>query len=359
LRAAALALAVGLAGLLGPLPPSAAALDLERPEVQAFVDDVAARNHLDHAWVARVIGAAESKPSVIEAISRPAERVKPWYEYRAIFVTDKRIRDGREFYAAHRALLEEVATRTGVPGELIAAIVGIETFYGHLTGRYRVIDALATLAFDYPPRSTYFRGELEQFLLLAREAGFDPLSATGSYAGAMGAPQFMPRSYRSFARDGDADGRIDLWNDWPDIVESVAHYFVANGWHHGEPIVVDAGLWDPDVEGLPGTRLDLVESVASLHARGVEFDSPLADDAQALFVALREPAAPAYRVGFHNFWVITRYNRSAMYALVATELAAAIAAPADAPAPAAPEAPRARPAARVPTPAVAPPQAPR
>ena len=343
MRSTVLALAAGLAGLAG-LVPAAAALDLERAEVRAFVDDVATRDHLDRAWVARVVGAAESKPSVIEAISRPAERVKPWFEYRAIFVTEKRIRDGREFYAAHRALLEEVATRTGIPGELIAAIVGIETFYGHLTGRYRVLDALATLAFDYPPRAPYFRGELEQFLLLAREAGFDPLKATGSYAGAMGAPQFMPRSYRSFARDGDGDGRVDLWNDWPDIVESVAHYFVANGWRHGEPIVVSAGLWYPDVEGLPGTRLDLGESVATLHARGVEFDSPLPEDAQALFVALREADAPTYRVGFHNFWVITRYNRSAMYALAAAELAAAIAAPS------ATGAPEAAPAAATPVP---------
>ncbi len=331
-------LLAALVGLGALLPARAAALDLERPEVGAFVDDVSSRNHLDRAWVARVLGAAESKPSVIEAITRPAERVKPWHEYRAMFLTDKRVRDGREFYAAHRALLEEVATRTGVPGEMIAAIVGIETSYGHLTGRYRVLDALATLAFDYPPRAAYFRGELEQFLLLSREAGVDPLKATGSYAGAMGAPQFMPRSYRAFARDGDRDGHIDLWNDWPDIIESVAHYFVANGWRRGEPIYTGASLWYPDVEGLPANHLEFADSVGALHARGVEFDSPLPEDAPALFVALREPDAPAYRVGFHNFWVITRYNRSAMYALAAAELASALATapePAAAPPPAA------------------------
>ncbi|HUO80164.1 MAG TPA: lytic murein transglycosylase B [Steroidobacteraceae bacterium] len=337
MRAGALLLAAGLAGLGALSAPRALALDLERPEVREFVDEVAARNQLPRAWVARVIGAAETKPAIIEAISRPAERVKPWFEYRAIFLTDKRVRDGREFYALHRALLEDVAQRTGVPGELIAAIVGIETFYGRLTGRYRVLDALATLAFDYPPRAAYFRGELEQLLLLSREAGVDVLTAMGSYAGAMGAPQFMPRSYRTFARDGDRDGRIDLWNDWPDIVESVAHYFVASGWRHGEPIVADATLLDPDVEGLPANRLDLGDSVGSLRARGVEFDSPLPEGAPALFVALREADAPSYRVGFHNFWVITRYNRSAMYALAAAELAAAIAAaPPDSPAPAPP-----------------------
>jgi membrane-bound lytic murein transglycosylase B len=320
------AVALLLAALAGLAPACAGALDLERSEVKAFVDEVAARNHLERAWVARIVGAAESKPSVIEAISRPAERVKPWFEYRAIFVTDRRIREGREFYAAHRQLLDGAASRTGVPGELIAAIVGIETSYGRLTGRYRVLDALATLAFDYPPRAGYFRGELEQFLLLAREAGFDPLLATGSYAGAMGAAQFMPRSFRAFARDGDHDGHIDLWNDWADVVESVAHYFVASGWHRGEPVYATAQLWDPDVEGLPANQLELADTVASLAARGVEFDSPLPAEAGAMFVALREADAPAYRVGFHNFWVITRYNRSAMYALAAVELAAAIAA---------------------------------
>lgn len=333
MRTAALVLLAGFAGLA-----PAHALDLDRPDVRAFVDEVTARDHLDHAWVARIVGAAESKPSVIEAMTRPAERVRPWFEYRAIFVTEQRIHAGREFYAAHRQLLEDVAARTGVPGELVAAIVGIETSYGRLTGRYRVLDALATLAFDYPPRADYFRAELEQFLLLSREARLDPLTATGSYAGAMGAPQFMPRSYRAFARDGNRDGRIDLWSSWSDIVESVANYFVANGWRRGEPVYVTAQLWCPDVEDLPGNRLDLLESVGSLRARGVEFDSPVPDDAQALFVALRDADAPSYRVGFHNFWVITRYNRSAMYALAAAELAAAIAAaPAESAAPLVPE----------------------
>ena len=250
-------------------------------------------------------------------------------------MTEQRIRDGREFYATHRALLEEVAARTGVPGEYVAAIVGVETSYGTKTGKYRVLDALATLAFDYPPRGAYFRGELEQFLLLSREAGVDPLRATGSYAGAMGAPQFMPRSYRAFARDGDKDGRIDLWTDWPDIVESVAHYFVEHGWRRDEPVVATADLFDPDVEDLPGNRIDLSQTLGTLRAKGVEFSTTLPDDAKGMLVALRDADGPTYRVGFHNFWVITRYNRSPMYALAVSELAAAIASatPASAPAP--------------------------
>jgi membrane-bound lytic murein transglycosylase B len=303
----------------------AGTLDLERPEVKAFVADMVNRNHLDREWVASVISKAEFKASIIDAMERPAEHVKPWNEYRSIFLTEKRIREGHDFYIEHQKQLESTSRKTGVPAEIIAAIVGIETSYGRLTGRYRVLDALATLAFDYPARASYFRGELEQFLLLCREAGIDPLVATGSYAGAMGAPQFMPKSYRSYARDGDGDGKIDLWNSWPDIIESVAHYFVASGWRRNDPIVSAASLFDPDVEGLPGSRIDLNETVGSLKAKGVEFTALASADAPAVFLALRDADGPTYRVGYHNFWVITRYNHSAMYVLAATELAAAIA----------------------------------
>ena len=308
-------------------PAVAQAFDLERPEVRAFVNDVATRNHLDRDWVAKVVGSAESKTAIIEAMNKPAERVRAWHEYRSIFITDKRVREGREFIAAQHDLLAEVSVRTGVPGAVIAAIVGVETSYGHSNGKWRVLDALATLAFDFPARAQYFRAELEQFLLLSREAGFDPLTAMGSYAGAMGAPQFMPRSYRSFAKDGDGDGHIDLWANWPDIVESVAHYMVAHGWHQGEPIDATAELWNPDVEDLPGNRLDPTETVATLAGKGVIFTTSQPASASALFIALRGADGPTYRVGFHNFWVITRYNRSAMYALAVSELAAAIASP--------------------------------
>ncbi len=320
-----LILTAALAALLGALP--AAGLDVTRPEIKTFIDEVSTRDHFDRAWVSSLMVAAETRTSIIDAMTRPAEHVRPWHEYRNLFLTDKRIREGRDFIEQHRALLESATARTGVPGEMITAIVGIETSYGHTTGRYRVLDALATLAFDYPARASYFRGELEQFLLMTREAGVDPLKATGSYAGAMGAPQFMPRSYRSFARDGDGDGRIDLWNSWPDIIESVAHYFEANGWRRGEPVYATADLTFPDVEGLVGNRLELGETVASLAAKSVVFPSTLPGTTPAMFIALRIADSPTYRVGFHNFWVITRYNRSSMYALAAAELAAAIGPP--------------------------------
>ena len=337
MHARALALLLLAAALLAGAP--ARALDVKRADVKAFIDEVSARNHIKRSWVTRLLRAAELRPAVIDAMTRPAERVRAWYEYRAIFITERRIRDGRDFVAAHRAQLDAASRATGVPGEIIAAIVGVETSFGRIMGNYRVIDALATLGFEYPARGAFFRGELEQFLLLAREAKFDPLGVTGSYGGAMGAPQFIPSSYRSFAVDGDGDGRIDLWRSWPDIIASVAHYFSAHGWQTGEPVVASATLFDPDVEGLPAGRLDLNDRIDTLRARGVLFETTLPAESPAVFLALKDAEAPTYRVGFHNFWVITRYNHSSLYALAVAELAQALtvadAAAAPAPPPAA------------------------
>lgn len=314
-------------GLLACLPAGPArAYDATRPEVRAFVDEMVRKHSLPPRWVEETVAAAELKQPIIDAMNRPAERVRPWFEYRANFLTDKRIADGRQFFAQHRDELEAASRATGVPGEVIVAILGVETFYGRITGRHRVIDALATLAFDYPARAPYFRGELEQFLLMVREHDVDPLTATGSYAGAMGAPQFMPRSYRNWAVDGDGDGKVDLWNDWPDVFQSVANYLVKHGWRGGEPVYTVAELWYPGVADLAAGRLDLRETVESLEAKGVQFETTLPPDAKTVFVALRGRDGPTYRVGFNNFWVITRYNRSHMYALAVAELAEAIAA---------------------------------
>jgi membrane-bound lytic murein transglycosylase B len=317
-----LLMSFALTALLTPI--AAQALDVQRTDVREFVDEVVKKDHLDRNWVEKVMSSAESKPAIIDTMKKPAEHVLQWQEYRRIFMTSERIKQGHEFMAEHTALLEEVAARTGVPAEIIAAIVGVETSYGRKTGHYRVLDALATLGFDYPPRAAFFRAELEQFLLLSKEAGIDPLKATGSYAGAMGAPQFMPRSVRSFARDGDHDGRIDLWSDWHDIAESVAHYFVAHGWHRDEPVYAEATLEDPDVEDLPGNRLEASWTLDGLRDKGVQFDSLLPGDSKAAFIALRNADAPYYLVGLHNFIVITKYNHSPMYALAVAQLAAAL-----------------------------------
>jgi membrane-bound lytic murein transglycosylase B len=322
MRPAALAL---LAAALAMARP-AAAIDTSRHDVRLFAAEVASRHHLDRAWVLDLLAQAEFKDSIVDAMNRPAEKVRPWYEYQKSFITDKRIREGREFYTAHRATFDEVAAKTGVPATLLVAILGVESSYGRIVGPFREIDALATLAFDYPERGAYFRGQLEQFLLLAREAHIDPLAAMGSYGGAMGAPQFMPGNVRRFAVDADGDGKIDLYSNWNDIAASVANFLLAHGWQVGEPLYANAQVADPDREDLEN-GLALNTTVGELAEAGVTIDRHMPAATPALFIALREPDAPSYRVGFHNFWVLTRYNRSAMYALAVCELAEAIANP--------------------------------
>jgi membrane-bound lytic murein transglycosylase B len=187
-----------------------------------------------------------------------------------------------------------------------------------------VLDALATLAFDYPARAPFFRDELEQYLLLTRDTGLDPLSVKGSYAGAMGAPQFMPSNYRRYAVDADADGHIDLWTNWPDVCASVGNYLKEHGWNAGEPVLSEASVAPDQVPDLDGRTLALSETVGSLHAKGVSFDSPMPSEAPALLIAADDTDGVHWRVGYNNFYVITRYNHSALYAMAVFELAAAV-----------------------------------
>jgi membrane-bound lytic murein transglycosylase B len=302
----------------------AAALDLSRDDVRAFEVEMEQKHGFDPAWLDSLLREARSVPRIIELMNRPAERVKPWHEYRAHFLTEQRISEGARFWAEHRARLEQVEQDSGVPARVIVAILGVETFYGRITGKTRVIDALSTLAFDYPPRSAYFRAELEQFLLLTREEPVDPVTATGSYAGAMGYPQFMPRSYRAYAVDGDADGRRDLWSSTDDVLASIANYLREHGWRAGEPVVVPAQLYFADAEGLVAGSIVADETVGSLRAKGLEFDTVLDDDAPALFIGVAGDGGPELRAGFHNFSVITRYNRSVLYALAVNDLGESI-----------------------------------
>ena len=316
-------LGLGLAGLLGA--PAARALDVKRAEVRRFIRHMSHDNGFERAQVLAWMRSAQTQQSIIDAMNRPAEKARLWYEYRQIFITEKRIRDGVDFWLAHRAELEEAARRTGVEPEYIVAILGVETQYGRQTGRYRVIDALATLAFDYPERAPFFRAELEQFLLLSREAHIDPLAATGSYAGAMGAPQFMPSSYRRFGMDGNGDGKIDLWSSWLDVFVSIGNYFHEHGWQPGEPLMTAADLpllLEPPTDG---RKFNLDGSVAALRARGVRFETTQPAAAPAFMVAVDQPDGLHWRVGFRNFYVITRYNRSSFYAAAVDDLAEAIA----------------------------------
>jgi len=300
------------------------ALDTSKPEVRVFVERMVSEHGFSEEESLQILGQAEIQPRIIEAMDRPAEKVKPWYEYRKIFITEKRIAAGVEFWDTHRELLERISEETGVPPQIIVGILGVETFYGRITGSYRVLDALATIAFEYPPRSKFFTRELEQFLLLSREQGIDPLNATGSYAGAMGGPQFISSSYRAYAADGDGDGRIDLWQSWPDVFASVANYFKAHKWQTAGRVVTRANGDVPQTALSKGLRLD--QTPSGLSAAGVEFDCAGNTGDKAMLFELEQENGPEYWVGFQNFYVITRYNRSNMYAMAVHQLGREIAA---------------------------------
>ncbi|MDP9082217.1 MAG: lytic murein transglycosylase B [Pseudomonadota bacterium] len=344
-----------IASLTGMWAPRASALDVKRPEVKEFIGHLAGTTSFTKHQVRRLLKAAQSQPSIIEAMDHPAEKAKQWFEYRPIFITERRVREGTDFWIAHRQALDQASVASGVAPEYLAAILGVETYYGRMTGSYRVLDALATLAFDYPARANFFRDELEQFLLLTREAGLDPLKVKGSYAGAMGAPQFMPSNYRRYAVDADADGHVDLWSNWRDVCASVGNYLKEHGWNSGEPVLDEANVLPDKAADLDGRKLALSDTVGSLRTKGVSFDSSLAPEAPALLIAADEADGVHWRVGYNNFYVITRYNHSALYAMAVYELAAAVKQQvllrdAAAAAPAIPDAPaiRATPAATTP-----------
>jgi len=302
----------------------ASALDIKRADVKDFIAHMAETSPFKKRQLRKLMKEAQSQPAIIEAMDRPAEKAKPWFEYRPIFLTERRVREGTDFWLAHRQALDQASVRSGVAPEYLAAILGVETYYGRLTGSYRVLDALATLAFDYPARAKFFRDELEQFLLLTRDMGLDPRKVKGSYAGAMGAPQFMPSNYRRYAVDADADGRIDLWTNWPDVCASVGNYLKEHGWNAGEPVLSEASVTADKAPELDGHTLALSETVGSLRTKGVSFDSSLSEDAPALLIAADDADGVHWRVGYNNFYVITRYNHSALYAMAVYELAAAV-----------------------------------
>jgi membrane-bound lytic murein transglycosylase B len=300
----------------------AAAVDVKRPEVRAFIDETSREFGFPRAQLEALLAQAETKQPILDAISRPAERVVPWFEYRERFLTEKRILQGTDFWMAHGDALRRIPDPNVAAS--VVGILGVETSFGRITGRYRVIDALATLAFDYPPRSEFFRSELQQFLLLSREESVDPKTALGSYAGAMGAPQFISSSYRNFSIDGDGNGKRDLWNSWDDVIGSVANYLLVHGWREGEPVVVTATLPGDDLSRFDTSKLELNETVQSLRQKGVRFDTTLPDTAPALLIVAQGKDGPVYRVGFTNFYALTRYNRSPMYAMAVHDLGDAV-----------------------------------
>jgi membrane-bound lytic murein transglycosylase B len=322
-RSAVIAVALGMT--LGGAAQQAPATDAVAQAKSAFIERMTSRHEFDRGELTALIDGAVIDQKIIETMSRPAERVVPWFEYRNIFLTDERIAAGVTFWNEHAVTLERIADRYGVAPEMIVAIVGIETYFGTRMGRYRVLDALATLAFAYPPRASFFASELESFLLLAREEQVDVNAALGSYAGAMGAGQFIPSSYRAYAVDGDADGKRDLWSNWDDVFGSVANYFAKHGWKAGEPVMESASRADDFAGPEPSNSLDLGETVGSLATMGYVFTTSLPTDAPAAAYSFEAAGGGSeYWVGYHNFRVVTRYNRSTKYALAAHQLAQAI-----------------------------------
>jgi membrane-bound lytic murein transglycosylase B len=324
LKASRLLLAAVLSAPVLTQALAAESFDLKRPEIVAFIDEVSARDGMSRRQVRALLKAAQPQPKIIEAMEKPAEKVSPWWQYREHFVTAERITQGVQFWGEHREALERIAAEYQVAPEYIVAILGVETKYGRITGRYRVLDALATLAFNYPPRHAYFTKELEQFLILAKENKLDPLTLTGSYAGAMGAPQFMPSSYRHYAIDANGDQQRDLWGDWDDVIASVANYLHQAGWRPGAPVLAEATVAAGTSFEVEPRNLEPRETVASLAARGIKTELDVPEETPALLIDAERQDGPAYRVGFHNFYVITRYNTSPRYAMAVHDLAQAV-----------------------------------
>lgn len=292
--------------------------------IDNFVAYAASTWGVDPAHVRATLAKAAHRQNIIDAMERPAEKVRQWHEYRPMFVNPARIDGGVAFYRANREALERVAAQTGVPAEMIVAIIGVETGYGRVAGSYRVLDALYTLAFGYPKRAPFFAAELAHlFALEQEEPHLDITAIKGSYAGAMGMGQFMPSSYRLWGRDGDGDGRRDLLVNKADVFASIANYFVAHGWERGQPVVARA-VRDPGAEDFAPGSLDPVYPLAWLAARGYRPapGEPVAEGATLL--TLQGDAGPEYWLAFRNFYVISRYNRSPMYSLAVYQLSQAI-----------------------------------
>lgn len=313
-----------LASMLAFAASAKASSYAERAEVQGFISEVSARHGFEEEALRSLFSRVRRVDPILEAIKPPPPRARSWEEYRGTFVNERRLAAGLEFWSKHRRDLERARDVYGVPPEYIVAIIGVETFYGRYAGRWRVLDALTTLAFDYPPRAPYFRKELEHYLVLTRDIGVDVLSIRGSYAGAIGIPQFMPSSTRRYAVDFDGDGVIDLRNSPVDAIGSVANFLKEHGWQPGGEVLLEAtassNAWRPLADG----GVQPKHALAELRDAGLRFQSS-GQGTRAALIELQTPHRPSdLRLGMQNFWVLTRYNRSAFYATAVHDLAQAL-----------------------------------
>ena len=300
-----------------------AAAFLNQTAVESFIDYMVSTHGFDRISLEELFSNAKKSESVLSAISKPAETL-PWYKYRSIFIQPDRIEQGLVFWKQHRKLLEKAENEFGIPAEIIVAIMGVETRYGRFKGNDRVLDALSTLAFHYPKRGDFFRGELEQFLLLTREQHVDPLSLKGSYAGAMGMPQFIPSSYRNFAVDFDNDGKTDLWTNPADAIGSIANYFKVHGWKSGATVTVPGTVTGNKYEEATGGNLEPDIHPDELPRYGIQVKDRLPADSLVKVIILDGVNGDEIWIGLNNFYVITRYNHSPLYAMVVYQLSEAI-----------------------------------
>ncbi len=291
--------------------------------VNEFIRAMASNHQFDENELDELFQSAEIKDDILKKMTAPAEGL-PWHRYRKIFMTEARINGGVKFWKENAAALAEAEQRYGVPAEIIVAIIGVETLYGQRTGNYRVLDALSTLAFAYPPRSPFFRSELENFLLLCREEQLNPLEPTGSYAGAMGIPQFMPSSFRTYSVDFDNDGRRDIWHNKADVIASIANYFVQHHWQTGQAIAVPLKATGTTYKTALNDNLKPNLRLATLESLNLKISVPLALDTKVKILELKQEQGEELWAVLDNFYCLTRYNHSPLYAMAVYQLSQSI-----------------------------------
>lgn len=297
------------------------ALDLgQHPELNVFIEEMVSKHSFSAEELRSLFRRATLSDKVLKAIKRPAEAL-PWFRYRGLLVTEKQVTDGADFWKKHEAALQRAWQEFGIPPQVVVAIIGVETRYGRVSGSYSVLDSLTTLTLRYPRRREFFRRELEEFLLLTREEGLDPAAINGSYAGAMGVPQFISSSYRRYAVDFNGDKRRDLISEPIDAIGSVANYLHVHKWQRGAPIAANVEITQPPVsEEMLSSRLETTTTIDKLRGSGLVTDTEVPDGSAVGLVELEGSDNPIYRVTFDNFYVITRYNRSILYAMAVYEL---------------------------------------
>lgn len=289
-------------------------------EVQAFAKDLVENHGFAEEQLTELFNKVTKQQAILDLIAKPAEKAKPWKEYRPIFITEQRINQGVTFWNNNQEALERAYKEYGTPPQIVVAIIGVETFYARNMGSWPVMDALTTLGFDYPPRSDFFRRQLKEYLLMTREEQLDPLALKGSYAGAMGMAQFMPGSFRAYAVDFDGDGHINIWNNPTDAIGSVANYFKEHGWQKDQTVVLQAKATGDNIDSTLSAGLELDITIAKLTKAGWTLPITLSANTPVMAFKLDGEAGDEYWVGLNNFQVITRYNRSVMYSLAVYQL---------------------------------------